>query len=153
MEGERKSWPWLNTTAAENYPRFSPDSKWIAYQSNESGRDEIYVQAFVPYAPASGGKRQLSTNGGTNPQWRRDGRELYYLSAEGKLMAVEITPGAELKAESPKELFTPSGYRVNAERGYTLTGDGQRFLLVTSAEDASVPPFTVVLNWMAEAKK
>ncbi|MBS1810885.1 MAG: serine/threonine-protein kinase, partial [Acidobacteria bacterium] len=152
MEGERKSWPWLNTTAAENYPRFSPDSQWIAYQSNDSGRDEIYVQAFVPNAPASGGKRQLSTNGGTNPQWRRDGRELYYLSAEGKLMAVPITPGAELKAGTPKELFTPSGYRVNADRGYTLTGDGQRFLFVTSAEEASLPPFTVVLNWMTEKK-
>ena len=87
-------------------------------------------------------------------RWRRDGRELYYISAEGKLMAVEITPGAELKARSPKALFAPSGYRViSDDQGYTLTGDGQRFLLVTSAEEASVPPFTVVLNWMAEMKK
>ena len=68
-------------------------------------------------------------------------------------MAVEITPGAELKAGAPKELFAPSSYRMIAERGYTLTGDGQRFLFVTSADDSSVPPFTVVLNWMAEVKK
>ncbi len=152
MEGERKPWPWLNTPAYEGASTFSPDGKWIAYTSNESGRNEIYLQAFVPGAPASGGKRQFSTNGGINPYWRRDGRELYYTAADGKLMAVEITPGAELKAGTPKELFTPSGYRVNADRGYTLTGDGQRFLFVTSAEDASVPPFTVVLNWMAEVK-
>ena len=111
------------------------------------------MQAFVPGAPASGGKRQLSTNGGTCPYWRRDGRELYYFSVEGKLMAVEITPGAELKAGSPKELFAPSGYQVNSNRDYTATGDGQRFLFVTSAEDAHVPPFTVVLNWTAEVKR
>ena len=153
MEGERKPWPWLNTPANETAARFSPDGKWIAYQSNESGHNEIYLQAFVPGAPASGGKRQLSTNGGINPSWRRDGRELYYVADDGKLMVVEITPGAGLKAGSPKELFAPSGYRVNADVGYTLTGDGQRFLFVTSAEDASVPPFTVVLNWMAEMKK
>jgi len=153
MEGDRKPWPWLNTPSNESKATFSPDGKWLAYRSNESGRFEIYLQAFVPGAPASGGKRQLSTNGGTNSYWRRDGRELYYLAADGKLMAVDITPGAELKAGTPKELFAPSGYRVNTDRGYTLTGDGQRFLFVTSAEDAGVPPFTVVLNWMAEVKK
>ena len=153
MEGERKPWVWLNTPAFETQARFSPDGKWIAYQSDESGPYEIYLQAFVTGAPASGGKRQLSTNGGWVPFWRRDGRELFYLTASGKLMAVEITPGAELKAGAPKELFAPSGSRVSTERGYTVTGDGQRFLFVTSAEDASVPPFTVVLNWMAEMKK
>ncbi|MDQ3013214.1 MAG: hypothetical protein M3X11_21225, partial [Acidobacteriota bacterium] len=153
MESESKPWPWLSTPADERQATFSPDEKWIAYQSDESGRFEIYLQAFVPGAPASSGKRQLSTNGGTNPRWRRDGRELYYLAGDGKLMAVGITPGAELKAGTPKELFAPSGYRVNDDRGYTLTGDGQRFLFVTSADDASVPPFTVVLNWMAEVKR
>ena len=73
---------------------------------------------------ASGGKRQLSINGGVRPFWRRDGRELYYISADGKLMVVEITPGAELKAGTPKELFAPGGYRVDAVRG--LHGDGRR---------------------------
>jgi eukaryotic-like serine/threonine-protein kinase len=151
LEGERKPWPWLNTSASEVVAKFSPDGKWIAYRSNESGRDEIYVQAFVPGAPAAGGKRQLSTSGGTNPRWRRDGQELYYLAPGNRLMAVEVTPGAELKAGAPQELFTPRASRVT--RYYTLTGDGQRFLFVTSADGASVPPFTVVLNWMAEMKK
>jgi eukaryotic-like serine/threonine-protein kinase len=151
LEGERKRWPWLNTPASEVLAKFSPDGKWIAYQSNESGRDEIYVQAFVPGTPAAGGKRQLSTSGGTNPRWRRDGRELYYLAPGNRLMAVEVTPGAELKAGAPRELFAPRASRVS--RYYTMTGDGQRFLFVTSADEASVPPFTVVLNWMAEVKK
>ncbi len=153
LEGERKPWVWLNTPANETAARLSPDGKWIAYQSNESGRNEIYLQVFVPGAPASGGKRQLSTGGGANPQWRRDGRELYFIAAGGKLMAVEVTPGVELKAGTPKELFAPSDYRVNGDRGYTVTGDGQQFLFVTSADEASVPPFTVVLNWMAEVKQ
>ncbi|MEP7338054.1 MAG: hypothetical protein ABI977_09955, partial [Acidobacteriota bacterium] len=148
MEGERKPWLWLNTPFNESEGRFAPDGKWIAYQSNESGRNEVYVQAFTPGAPASGGKVQLSTNGGSAPQWRRDGRELYYRSVDGKLMAVDVTLGAEVKAGTPKELFS-FGTFFNLE----ATGDGQRFLLTTSAADASVPPFTVVLNWMAEVKK
>lgn len=153
MEGDYKPWSWLNTSAEERNATFSPDVKWIAYQSNESGRNEIYLQAFVPRAPASGGKRQLSTNGGLTPQWRRDGRELYYVATDGKLMAMEVTPGQVLKVGTPEELFAPSSFHLNADRGYAVTGDGQRFLFLTSADEANVPPFTVVLNWMAEVKK
>jgi Tol biopolymer transport system component len=148
MEGERKPWPWLNTPFDEVWGQFAPNGKWITYESNESGRQEIYVQAFMPGAPASGGKVQLSTNGGANPQWRRDGRELYYRSLDGKLMAVDVTLGAEVKAGTPRELFA-HGSLFNFE----AAGDGQRFLVAASAIDASVPPFTVVLNWMAEMKK
>ncbi len=147
LEGERNPWPWLNTPFDEFFARFAPDGKWIAYTSDESGRYEIYVQAFTPGAPASGGKVPLSTNGGVDPHWRRDGRELYYRSG-GKLMAVDVTLGAEVKAGTPRELF-PLSSLFNLE----VTGDGQRFLLMTSAADASVPLFTVVLNWMAELKK
>ena len=153
MEGERKPWPWLSTPASEGVGKFSPDGKWITYNSNESGRNEIYVQAFVPGAPASGGKWQISTQGGLQPHWRSDGRELYYRSADGNLMAVEVTLGAEVKAGTPKVLFSLNSLGAINNAGYTKTGDGQRFLFVTSAEDASVPPFTVVLNWMAEVKK
>ena len=148
MEGERKPYPWLNTPFTETVGRFAPDGKWIAYQSNESGRNEVYVQAFSPGAPASGGKVQLSTNGGMDPQWQRDGRELYYRSFDGKLMAVDITLGAEVKAGTPRELFS-FGRFFNSE----AAGDGQRFLLTTNAADSTVPPFTVVLNWMAEVKR
>ncbi|NOT59896.1 MAG: protein kinase, partial [Acidobacteria bacterium] len=153
ITGERGPWCWLNTSAAEFAARFSPDGRRIAYQSNESGRPEVYVQAFVPGAAAAGGKRQLSTNGGKAPRWRRDGRELYYAAADGKLMAVAITPGVDLHFGTPQPLFAPSGFQVNADWGYTLTGDGQRFLFVTNAETARVPPFTVLLNWMTQMKQ
>ena len=152
MEGARKPWPWLSAPFNELGGKFSPDGKWIAYHSNESGRNEVYVQAFAPGAPASGGKWQISTNGGISPQWRRDGRELYYI-ASGKLMAVEVTLGVDVKAGTPKELFSLNAIRANTNIGYTKTGDGQRFLFATNAEDANVPPFTVVLNWMAELKR
>ncbi len=153
MQGERRPWPWLNSPALEIRATFSPDGKWVAYSSTESGRSEIYVQAFVPGAPASGSKRQLSLKGGGTPFWRRDGRELFYLSSGGRLMSVEITPGADLQYRTAQELFAPSGFRMNADRGYVPTSDGQRFLFVTNADEASVPPFTVVLNWMAEMKR
>jgi serine/threonine protein kinase/Tol biopolymer transport system component len=154
LEGESTPWQWLNTRFSEPVGKFSPDGKWIAYQSNESGRSEIFLRGFAPRAPASGGIWQLSTNGGEVPQWRRDGRELYYLSTDkNKLMAVEMTLGAEVKYATPKELFSLSDIRANRETGYARTGDGQRFLFVTSAEEISLTPFTVALNWMAEVKK
>ena len=154
LEGERKPWVWLNTPFSENVGQFAPDGKWIAYQSNESGRNEVYVQAFVPGAPASGVKWQLSTKGGTNPTWRRDGRELYFISAaENNLMAVEVTLGAEVKAGTPRELFSLRTLRAGSiNSGLSMTGDGQRFLF-RADETTGLPPFTVVLNWMAEIKK
>jgi Tol biopolymer transport system component len=156
LESGARPYPWLNARFAEGPARFSPDGKWVAYGSNESGNYEIYLQAFVPgaAASASGGKWQISTNGGIAPSWQSDGRELYYVSADNKLMAIEVTPGAEVKFGIPQSLFSLGSARaVTLNTGYTLTRDGQRFLFVTNAEEASVPPFTVVLNWMAEVKK
>jgi len=146
MEGEHKPWPWLNTPAIETFAAFSPDGKWIAYQSDESGRHEIYVQAFAPGAPASGVRAPLSTGGGQYPVWRRDGRELYYRSPDNKLMAMDVTLGAQVKAGTPRELFTVIG-------NFEAARDGQRFLVSAGAAETGVPPFTVVLNWMAELKK
>jgi Tol biopolymer transport system component len=154
LQGEQKPWPWLNTPLIEGVAKFSPDGRWIAYSLSDAGRDEIYIQAFVPGAPAAGGKWQITTNGGLTPHWRRDGRELYYLSYDNKVMAVDVTLGAEVKAGTPKELFSLDSMRMFSRTvGYAKTDDGQRFLFVTSVEDASPPPFTVVLNWMAEMKK
>lgn len=153
MEGERKPWPWLNTQFSESSARFSPDGKWVAYTSNASGRYEIYIQAFVPGASAAGGKWQISTNGGYTPAWRRDGRELYYISADSKLMAVDVTLSADVKAGKPKELFSLNGIQAVTTIGYTTTGDGQRFLFVTSMEETRLPPFTVVLNWIETLKR
>jgi eukaryotic-like serine/threonine-protein kinase len=147
-----KPWPWLKTPFIEPLGKFSPDGKWIAYQSNETRTMEIHLRAFAPGAPASDVKWQLSTNGGRNPQWRSDGRELYY-TADNKLMAVEVTLGAEPKRGTPKELFAMNDRGEIAGAGFGVTRDGQRFLLMRSAEETSLAPFTVVLNWMAEVKK
>ncbi len=152
MEGERKPWPWLNTPFAESDGRFAPDGKWIAYTSNESGRNEIYVQSFVPGVPASGSKWQLSTKGGTNPAWRRDGRELFFVAPDNTVMAVDVTLGAAVNAGTPRELFSLRDRRANLNASLTVTADGQRFLFAVD-EATGLPPFTVVLNWMAEGKK
>jgi serine/threonine protein kinase len=148
LEGERKPWPWLNTRFYESAARFAPNGEWIAYTSNESGRFEVYVQAFTPGAAASGDKKQISINGGADPRWRPDGRELYYYMVDRKLMAVEMTLGAEVKAGTPHELFSLVRFS-----DFAATSDGQRFLISTSAAETGVPPFTVVLNWMAELKR
>jgi serine/threonine protein kinase/Tol biopolymer transport system component len=134
--GDRTPWAVAQTSFNENNGRFSPDGRWLAYQSNESGRTEIYVQAF----PASGGKSQISTTGGTGPVWRPDGRELFYVTS-GQLMAVPVTPnGSKVDAGTPVALFpVPVGV------GYDVSADGQRFLVVPVTKEAS--PITVLLNW------
>ncbi|MGH7411833.1 MAG: TolB family protein [Candidatus Methylomirabilis sp.] len=129
-------------------PHFSPDGRWIAYISNDQGRYEVYVQTF----PASGGKWQVSTNGGVYPHWRSDGKALFYLSSDNKLMAVEVKPGSSFEAGAPKALFDLAPLRAGFNI-YAVTADGQRFLFVTQGEATANLQYTVVVNWMAEAKK
>ncbi len=122
----------------------------LTYQSDESGRDEIYVQAF----PLSGAKFQISTGGGSEPQWRNDDTELFYRSADGNLMAVPVKSGAAFATGVPRPLFrfatAGGGF---ATHNYAVSNDGQRFLVVgASTSDKSVP-MTVVLNWQAGLKK
>ncbi|MCA1660594.1 MAG: hypothetical protein LC642_08695, partial [Verrucomicrobiaceae bacterium] len=94
MSGDRQPFPFLQTEFNEQAAQFSPDGKWIAYSSDESGAPEVYVQTF----PASGGRWRVSTDGGRQPRWRRDGRELFYITADGKLMAVDVKLGATFEA-------------------------------------------------------
>ena len=107
----------------------------------------MYVQTF----PASGGKWQISPNGGTQSHWRSDGKELFYLSG-GKLMAVEVKPGSSFEAGVPKALFDLAPLRMGSGN-YAVTADGQRFLFVMQGEATANLQYTVVTNWMAEAKK
>ncbi|MGA2606851.1 MAG: hypothetical protein ABSH01_05265 [Terriglobia bacterium] len=147
--------PFANTEFSEGQGQFSPDTHWIAYASDESGRVEVYVQPF-PAPPSGGSKTPVSRDGGNQPRWRRDGKELFYLSLGGKLMAVDVTEGPIFKAGSPKPLFqlpVTSMYdnaALNVFRGDT-TPDGKRFLIDTAK--TSSEPLTVVLNWTAELKK
>src|SRR5262245_28516856 len=148
LEGERNPRPFLKTQFSEDQAVISPDGRWVAYRSDESGRGEIYVTTF----PQLSGKWQVSVDGGMEPQWRRDGKELFFTDADRKLMAVEIKTGSgAFEAEAPKLLFEiPLSNRVRNR--FVVTGDGQRFLVITRLEDTRAP-INVVVNWMAELKR
>jgi dipeptidyl aminopeptidase/acylaminoacyl peptidase len=144
--GERKVQPFLQTRFNEIAPQFSPDGRWLAYVSDESGRNEVYVQ---PY-PGPGGKWQISTEGGTEPVWARNG-ELFYRSGE-KLMAVETTTRSNFSAGNPKMLFEGHYSSYQTVPSYDVTADGQRFLFLTAGEQARAE-LNVVLNWTEELKQ
>ena len=150
--GDRKPMLLLRTPFAEQQARFSADGKWIAYVSNETGAPEVYVQSFPP----SGGRWQVSTNGGFTPRWRRDGKELFYLAPDRKIMSVEVrTDGAAFEYSSPKALFETSVDAVTtaATNRYDVSADGQRFLVDAAIENAGPAPITVVVNWLASVKR
>ena len=132
--------------------RFSPDNRWFAYQSNESGRIEVYVQSYPP----SGGKWQISTAGGAVPAWRGDGKELFYVSPDDTFFAVPIKAiGAGIEVGLPMKLFQHrlAGRGTRYRNGWVATRDGQRFLLNAPIEDGSTRGIQVVLNWAAGLKK
>jgi eukaryotic-like serine/threonine-protein kinase len=143
--GDRKPIPIAVTPFTEQNPVFSPDARYVAFVSNESGREEIYVQTF----PDASGKWQVSNGGGSDPSWRGDGKELYYRSPDQKLMAVEIRGGADFQAGVPQALF-PIRIRPGAPRNkYAAALDGQRFLVAAPLGRDAMSPTTVVLNWPA----
>jgi Tol biopolymer transport system component len=147
LSGGKKPIPYLQTEFNEERGAFSPDGKWIAYQSDESRRFEVYVQTF----PATGAKWQVSTSGGMHPKWRRDGKELFYLDADSKMMAVEVETGAAFQAGIPRPLFETQ--ITGSSTRYAVTRDGQRFLIPTLTGEAGSTPATVVINWMAGIKR
>jgi Tol biopolymer transport system component len=153
LAGEQRAFPFLQTQFDERQGRFSPDGKWIAYASNESGTWQVYVQSF----PASGGKWQVSTAGGSQPQWRKDGREIFYLSADRKLMAVEVKAnGSTFEVGEPRMLFELRIQSVGLpgpRNFFAAAGDGQRFLVNSLSGDQTARPTTVVLNWTADLKR
>jgi serine/threonine-protein kinase len=149
---DRKAEPFLRTPFNEGGPVFSPDGHWLSYISDESGRPEIYVQ---PY-PGPGGKWQISTEGGNEPSWNRNGRDLFYRSGN-KMMAVEVTTQPTFSAGKPKVLFEGQYLAVQAGltgTAYDVSPDGQRFLMVKETEPStSVTQINVVLNWFEELKQ
>jgi serine/threonine protein kinase len=146
MFGDRKPVPFLKTSFAELMPVFSPDGRLLAYQSNESGRTEVYVQSF----PGPGGKWQISTSGGSEPHWRADGRELYYRAPGQKLMAVDVQTGSGVTVGTPQLLFQGRFDMALARNRFLPTADGRRFLTVAPLGREAMTPTTVVLNWFAE---
>jgi eukaryotic-like serine/threonine-protein kinase len=146
---DHKARVFVQTPFAEVRARFSPDGRWISYDSNESGRSEVYV---LPVS-GMGGKWQISTDGGSNTRWRRDGKQLYYISPDFKLMAVDVSAhGNEFTAGVPRALFPLNIKHANGTQ-YDVSPDGKRFLINTPNDRAEAAPLTLVQNWTAALKK
>ena len=153
LTDDRKPRALLRTSFDERQLRFSADGRWIAYTSNQSGRNEVYVQTF----PISGATRRISSNGGAQPIWRRDGLELFYVAPDQKLMTVSIKTSPAFEASSPMELFQ---LRLDMSQGldgirnhYDVAANGERFLVNSLVEETPSAPITVMLNWTAALKQ
>jgi eukaryotic-like serine/threonine-protein kinase len=149
---ELKSSLFLKAPSTFKHGQFSPDGKWVAYASNETGKWEIYVTSF----PEPRGKWQVSVGGGEQPRWRGDGKELFYLSSDSKIMAAPVTTGANFDSGKPMELFqiTPrQPVSTNDQFVYDVSRDGQRFLVLTPVKRREASPMSVVLNWPAKLNK
>ncbi|HKO60355.1 MAG TPA: protein kinase [Pyrinomonadaceae bacterium] len=152
LTGERKPYPFLQTEFNETHSQFSPNGRFVAYASDESGRAEIYVQTF----PATGGKWQISNGGGDQPQWRGDGKELFYVAPDKTLMAVPIASADSLEPGAPGPLFSTrvqSGSLTGDRNHFMVTADGQRFLVNNLLDGGNRNPITFVLNWAANFKR
>jgi Tol biopolymer transport system component len=148
MKGDRKPFPLVKTKFNELFATFSPDGKYIAYWSDESGRPEVYVQEF----PEARNKYQVSTDGGAEPFWRADGKELFYRNGL-RVMAVPVTPGPEFSAGTPQQLFQARFSTLLARSHFRPTADGQRFLALLNLSREAAKPAEVVLNWTAALNK
>jgi eukaryotic-like serine/threonine-protein kinase len=150
-----KDWqvkPFLQVKGGIRNAQFSPDGKWVAYASNEAGSWQVYVSPF----PTSNSKWQISTEGGEEPRWRRDGKELFYLSGGRKLMAVPVKTGNTFEAGPAVSLFqTRARQRVSVQDAfsYDVSADGQTFLINTSLEEGRPAPLSVILNWASELER
>ncbi len=150
--GDRKPIPFIKTTFGVSHGQFSPDGRWVAYSSNESGTWEIYVAPF----PGPGGTWKVSRAGGSEPRWRRDGKELFYLAPDRKLMAVDVKEGPTFEADVARPLFQtrPREHISSVDLfSYDVSADGQRFLVNTDVGETSTTPLTVVLDWTSTLKR
>lgn len=152
------AWPERTTTSllqakwTVRGAQFSPDGRWLAYASNETGNMEVYVSPF----PSVTGKWQVSNAGGQEPKWRNDGKELFYMSKDGKIMAVSVSAGASFEAGTPVALFQTHRRQPMSSQdlfSYDVSSDGQKFLIATNLDEPNAAPLSVLLNWASEMEK
>ena len=149
LTGDRQPRPVLQTSSFDQVnAKLSPDGRFLAYNSNESGRWEVYVQPF----PTTGGKWQISSGGGGRPLWRSDGKELYFLAAGGKVMAAEIKTAGGFQSGVPHQLFQANIKERGDASPYDVRADGQAFVINVSPESDNTAPLNIVLNWNADLK-
>lgn len=153
--GDRKEIPLLNSAFDEREPQVSPDGRWLAYCSDESGSYEIYVRPFSADAKVGDDKRRVSTNGGSEVKWRANGQELFYVAEDGKMMSAPVkTSGAAIEFGTPHALFKTRIFGQQAIlHEFDVTPDGQRFIVGTLIGEPKAPPPTVILNWTADLNK
>jgi Tol biopolymer transport system component/predicted Ser/Thr protein kinase len=148
LTGGGKATPFLAAPFSESQASFAPDGRWLAYTSDESGREEVYVTSF----PGHEGKWQISSGGGTAPRWRRDGREIFYVAPDSRIHSVEVRPGEAFQAGAPRPLFATQIARM-PWAFYDVTADGQRFLITELVGSEEPEPITLVVDWTAGLEK
>jgi Tol biopolymer transport system component len=148
LAGDRRPYALVRDASWQAAARFSPDERWFAYQSNELGRPEVFVKSFPPSAT----KWRVSTDGGSLPRWRRDGKELFYLAADGKLMAVPVaSEGPTFRKDVPQPLFQTGLHSLYPRlRSYGVSHDGSRFLITVPEDPSATPSIVVVSNWSSQ---
>jgi Tol biopolymer transport system component len=146
MQGDGKPFPLLETEFNERNGKFSPNGRYVAYESSESGNYEVYVQPF----PGKQGKWQVSVKGGSNPVWSRDGKELFYVAADSKLMTMDVNTGAKFAHDIPKPLFELT---VRGLVNYDVSRDGKRLLIPQPLASKEPPSMTLIVNWYTAVKR
>jgi eukaryotic-like serine/threonine-protein kinase len=151
MQDDKKPVPILRTAANERSPRVSPDGKWLAFVSDESGRDEVYVQGFTTASGAAGNRWQISTNGGTRPVWSHDGKDLYFIGLDRRMMAVSLgNSGGSIRPGDPQALF--DSRIASGDNTFDVAANGH-FLLPIAAGRNTTAPLTLVVNWLSSISK
>jgi Tol biopolymer transport system component len=154
--GEHNPVPFPQSPAEGRHPSISPDGHWLLYSSTQTGSREVFTESMPEQmgGPATGAKQKVSIAGGTQPAWRDDGKEIFYVAADGKMMSVTVDSGsASLKLGVPKPLFQTRLEFESIQRQYDVSSDGRRFLLAQPLEESASVPITVIVNWPALLKK
>jgi hypothetical protein len=157
LGGDRKPFPFVATEFQETRAQFSPDGRWVSYESDESGRPEVYARPF----PGPGGRFQVSVAGGIEARWHPNGKEIFFVNPKGELLVAAVRPsadGASLDVEAPRILFQTrmaggGTYPANFKIDYDVSGDGQRFLMLVTTDDAAMASITVIANWQPKATR